>query len=124
MTADQTCMDLREPKRLVFPYVRMTLAGLLVEPEPERILMLGLGGGSIPMTLAELYPEAKIDTVEIDEAVYRVARGLLPLRENRQHDGHDCGRSCVRQTRNPEQRSLTTTSFWTRSPATIFRNTS
>lgn len=69
----QTCMDLRDPKRLVFPYVRMTLGGLLVNPDPERVLIIGLGGGSIPLTLAEMFPEAHIDVVEIDEAVVRVA---------------------------------------------------
>ncbi|XOV88820.1 MAG: spermidine synthase [Pseudomonadota bacterium] len=78
---NQTCMDLRDPKRLVFPYVRMTLAGLLVKPSPSRILMIGLGGGSIPVALSELYPEAQIDIVEIDEAVVRVAREYFNFAE-------------------------------------------
>ncbi len=78
---NQTCMDLRNPRKLVFPYVRMSLGGLLLVPEPRRILMLGLGGGSIPMTLSALYPEARIDVVEIDEAVVRVAKQFFQYRE-------------------------------------------
>lgn len=78
---NQTCMDLRDPKRLVFPYVRMSLGGLLVNPDPKRILMLGVGGGSIPMTLAEMFPEAKQDLVEIDEAVVRVAKEFFRFEE-------------------------------------------
>lgn len=78
---NQTCMDLRDPRRLVFPYVRMTLAGLLVKPSPSRILMIGLGGGSIPIALSELFPEAQIDIVEIDEAVVRVAREYFNFAE-------------------------------------------
>ncbi len=78
---NQTCMDLRDPKKLVFPYVRMTLAGLLVKPKPTSVLMIGLGGGSIPMTLSELYPEALIDIVEIDAAVVRVAHDYFDFAE-------------------------------------------
>ena len=70
---NQTCMNMKNPKELVFPYVRMTLGGLLVNPDPKRILMLGLGGGSIATVLGEMYPEAELDLVEIDEAVVRVA---------------------------------------------------
>lgn len=78
---NQTCMDLSNPERLVFPYVRMTFAGLLVKPDPERILVVGLGGGSIPVTLNELFPDAHIDIVEIDEAVVRVAREFFQFEE-------------------------------------------
>lgn len=78
---NQTCMDLRNPERLVFPYVRMTFGGLLVEPNPEHILVVGLGGGSIPVTLNQMFPEAHIDIVEIDEAVVRVAREFFRFQE-------------------------------------------
>lgn len=79
---NQTCMDLKDPKKLVFPYVRMTLGGLLINPEPESVLVIGLGGGSIPMALNEMYPRATIDAVEIDEAVVRVAKQYFNFAEN------------------------------------------
>jgi spermidine synthase len=69
---NQTCKDMNDPKRVVFPYVRMTLSGLLVNPEPKNILIVGLGGGTIPVILTELYPLANIKVVEIDEAVVKV----------------------------------------------------
>ncbi|MGM0634199.1 MAG: spermidine synthase [Pseudomonadota bacterium] len=71
---NQSCFMVDDPLRLVFDYTQMSFAGLLVNPEPERILVAGLGGGSIPSLLDELYPEAHIDVVEIDPAVIRVAR--------------------------------------------------
>lgn len=70
----QTCMDREDPDRLVFSYVRMMFAGLLLTPEPRRILLLGLGGGTMPRVFEALYPEVEQDLVEIDPAVVRVAR--------------------------------------------------
>jgi len=72
--AYQTCIDRQDPDRLVFSYVRMMFAGLLLVPAPERILLIGLGGGTLPRVLAELYPDAEQDLVEIDPAVVRVAK--------------------------------------------------
>ena len=70
---NQTCMMVEDRDLLVFDYTRMSFAGLLLKQDPEDILVIGLGGGSIPMTFADLFPNAKIEVVEIDEAVVRVA---------------------------------------------------
>jgi spermidine synthase len=78
---NQTCFDLKNPKKLVFPYVRMTLGGLLLNSSPKDVLVIGLGGGSIPITLSELYPQARIDVVEIDVAVLRVAKQYFDFNE-------------------------------------------
>ncbi len=78
---NQSCKDFYNPKRLVFPYVRMMFSGLLVMPQPKRILMVGLGGGSIPEAFAEMFPESTIHTVEIDKAVVRVAREYFDFNE-------------------------------------------
>lgn len=75
--AYQTCIDREDPDRLVFSYVRMMFAGLLLVPAPERILLIGLGGGTLPRVLDELYPDAEQDLVEIDPAVVRVAKAFF-----------------------------------------------
>lgn len=78
---NQSCLDLNNKKRLVFPYVRMTLGGLLLDPHPKHVIVVGLGGGTIPMTLAALYPDADIDIVELDPAVTRVAKTYFEFAE-------------------------------------------
>lgn len=78
---NQTCIDLDEPERLVFSYTRMSFAGLLLAPEPESILVAGLGGGSIPMTFSDLFPDAQIDVIEIDPAVVSVAKDFFLFEE-------------------------------------------
>lgn len=75
--AYQTCIDRRNPDRLVFSYIRMMFSGLLLTPEPKRILLIGLGGGTLPRVLDALYPEAEQDLVEIDPAVVRVAKAYF-----------------------------------------------
>jgi spermidine synthase len=71
---NQSCMNLSHPDRVVFPYARMTFAGLLLNPEPQSILIVGLGGGTLPTVLSEIFPETTVDVVEIDEAILRVAK--------------------------------------------------
>jgi spermidine synthase len=76
----QTCQSLREPDRLVFGYARMMMGALYVKPDPKSILVVGLGGGTLPMALARVVPEAQIDSVEIDAAVVRVAQRFFGFR--------------------------------------------
>ncbi|MEE8078323.1 MAG: fused MFS/spermidine synthase [Pseudomonadales bacterium] len=70
---NQSCVDQKHPKKLVFGYAKMMLSSLLLQPDPQAILIIGLGGGTLPTTLHELYPTARIDIVEIDPAVKTVA---------------------------------------------------
>lgn len=69
----QTCMSRAEPDRLVFDYTKMMMGALYLAPAPARILVVGLGGGTLPAALAKLVPGARVDAVEIDPAVVRVA---------------------------------------------------
>lgn len=78
----QTCVDETDKKRLVFSYTKLVLSGLLYKPEADHILVIGLGGGTLPMTLKELLPEAKITSVEIDPSVTKIARQYFDYQED------------------------------------------
>jgi spermidine synthase len=73
-TNRQSCIQVDRPDELVLDYTRLMMAGLYVQPAPKRLLIVGLGGGILPRTLAKLLPDAAIDVVEIDEAVVEVAK--------------------------------------------------
>lgn len=75
----QTCQEVKRPERIVMTYPRMMLGALFVKPDPESVLIIGLGGGTIPRALREVVPEARIDVVEIDPAVVKVARRYFDL---------------------------------------------
>ncbi len=70
---NQSCINERAPKKMVFSYTRMAMSSLLFVEHPQRVLAIGLGGGTLPTALAELYPQAEIETVEIDPAVVAIA---------------------------------------------------
>lgn len=79
----QTMMDLHDPYALLFRcHHVMIYALLLLHQEPERILILGLGGGTLTKAFAHLLPEAHIDTVEIDADIVRMAHRHFNLPEN------------------------------------------
>ena len=40
----------------MFEYTQMMLGALLLEPDPRSILIIGLGGGTLPRTLGKLLP--------------------------------------------------------------------
>jgi spermidine synthase len=78
----QTCQDIKRPDHIVMNYPQMMLGALFVKPEPQSVLIIGLGGGTIPRALREVIPQARIDVVEIDPAVVKVARRYFDLGES------------------------------------------
>jgi spermidine synthase len=80
----QSCVNLANPHRFALNYTRLALGGMLLATQetPKRALVVGLGGGTIPMALREIIPEAQVDVVEIDPAVTRVARKYFAFQDD------------------------------------------
>jgi spermidine synthase len=79
--AVESRMDVARPHRLLVPYTQTMFASYLFVPRPRRVLIVGLGGGSMVRFLEHYDPEVEIDAVEIDPAVIAVAHddfGTLP----------------------------------------------
>lgn len=70
----QTCMRMSDPNELVFPYAKMMLGVLAIDPHPKHVLIVGLGGGTLPSNLRRMAPDADIEVVELDPAVVKVAK--------------------------------------------------
>lgn len=84
----QTCQDLDDPQRMVFGYTRMMMSALFAHPDPKRILVIGLGGGTLSRALVDVLPEARVDTVEIDPAVLKVATEHFGFRQGPRQTVH------------------------------------
>ncbi|MGO2293570.1 spermidine synthase [Pseudoalteromonas sp.] len=79
--SSQSCMYKSKPNKLVFNYTKMTFASLLMIDNPQNVLIIGLGGGTLSNVIHELYPNAAIENVEIDPAVIKVARDYFSFIE-------------------------------------------
>lgn len=78
----QTCILRAQPHLLAVPYTRAAFAGLTANPNARRVLVIGLGGGVIPMAMRKVAPEARIDVVELDPAVLGVAERYFGFRDD------------------------------------------
>jgi spermidine synthase len=65
----QSCMRLDAPEELVLDYTRTMMGFLLLNPTPQAILMIGLGGGSMVKYLHRHLPGTDITAVEIHQGV-------------------------------------------------------
>jgi len=76
----QSRMDVTAPGTLLSPYAHSMFASYLYQPEPRRVLIVGLGGGAMVRFLAHHQPHLTIDAVEIDPAVVRLAGEYFGVR--------------------------------------------
>jgi spermidine synthase len=67
--AIQSAMLLSSPQRLILAYTREMMTFLLFNADPQRILLLGLGGGSIAKFCYQRLPAADITAVEVSSDV-------------------------------------------------------
>jgi len=78
----ESVSNLLDPDDLPLRYAQVMTIATIYPEAPRRILMLGLGGGSISTYLGRFMPEAAITTVEIDPGVITAAKTYFGLRES------------------------------------------
>ena len=71
---EQSRCDVKRPDYLIHEYSRLQLLGLMFPDQVRDVLVVGLGGGSLSKALARAYPEARLDSVELDPVVAQAAR--------------------------------------------------
>ena len=77
----QSEANLADPDDLPLLYTRAFSLAAIYPPQIKRVLVLGLGGGSIPVYLHRFLPEATIDVVEIDPGIISAAKKYFGIRE-------------------------------------------
>lgn len=99
--ATETRISIGDPLAGHFEYTEFFHMPWLWNTNISRILMIGLGGGSAQLSFAHHYPGVKIDTVEIDAAVVRVAKQFFAFKETEsQRVFVEDGRMFLRRTTN------------------------
>lgn len=78
----QSSMSTLNPDALEIEYTRMMMGFVLFKPEPAHILMVGLGGGSLPKFCYRYLAGAEISVVEIDPAVIALREAFMVPRDD------------------------------------------
>ncbi len=100
--ACQSTVKVGDPDRLELRYTRVMPVALAAVEEPKRILIVGLGGGSIPNFLHKYYPDTHIDVVDIDPVVVEVAKKYFAFREDKTLRVHVAdGRAFIDKCKKP-----------------------
>jgi spermidine synthase len=77
----ESSIRLSDPRALIIEYAPYMTMGMAYAPKAERILEIGLGGGSIATYLSASLPDAMVLTVELDKDVVELARKYFQFKE-------------------------------------------
>jgi spermidine synthase len=75
----QSAMSLEDPYATVIGYTDYMQLGLAYQPAARNVLMIGLGGGTVPKRMWRDFPALSIQVVELDPVVAQVARRYFHL---------------------------------------------
>ncbi len=78
----QSGMYLADPYDSPFLYAAYVHLGLIFRPQAKKVLMVGLGGGSVQKRFWRDYRDMTIDVAELDPAVVDVAKRFFALQED------------------------------------------
>ena len=78
--AFQSGMLLNDPFESPFLYAAYAHLGLIFAPRAKRVLVIGLGGGSIPKRFWRDYPDMTVEVAELDPMVVDVAKRFFDVR--------------------------------------------
>jgi spermidine synthase len=76
----ETMMDRKKPHDLLVAYTRLMFASYLFCPRQEQSLIVGLGGGAMIRFIKRYDPKLRVEAVEIDPAIIRIADRYFDVR--------------------------------------------
>jgi spermidine synthase len=77
----ESAVNLADADDLPMLYARTLGLAAIYPQDIKRVLVLGLGGGAVPLYLARFLPDATVDSVEVDPGVIEAAKKYFGLRE-------------------------------------------
>jgi spermidine synthase len=77
----QSKMAIDAPYLLLLPYTHYMMLSLMFIPNPKRILLIGLGAGSLVRYLSTMLPDCRIDAVDHSQEIIDLARSYFKLPE-------------------------------------------
>jgi spermidine synthase len=76
----ESVVDVADPLKLMLQYSRTVYAAAFFQPEPKRALIIGLGGAGVHRLFTHAYPDAVLQTVELDPKVYELTQSHIAFK--------------------------------------------
>jgi spermidine synthase len=76
----ESVVDVADPLTLQLQYSRTVYAAAFFQPEPKRALIIGLGGAGVHRLFAHAYPDAVLQTVELDPKVFELTQSHIEFK--------------------------------------------
>ncbi|CAF1656561.1 unnamed protein product [Rotaria magnacalcarata] len=77
----QSGINLRRPYKPCDIYIKLFFTSFICKPKAKQVLIIGLGGGVLPMLIRHYFPTVIIHVVEIDATVIELASEFFYLTE-------------------------------------------
>lgn len=81
MCQEQSGIDVSDLRIHFFDYSLLGMYSLLFVPSPSNVLVVGLGGAVIPREFLYYYSDIKIDIIEIDPDMVKIAKDFFFFKE-------------------------------------------
>ena len=75
----QSRISFSTPEALSLLYTRYMMGALLVQPEPARVLLIGIGAGALVRFLHHHFPHCAVDAVDCSQQIIRMAMGYFHM---------------------------------------------
>jgi spermidine synthase len=80
----ESAVDLADPLKQQVEYTRTLYAAALFQPQPKRVLIIGLGGAGFHRLFAQTWPDSLLQTVELDPKVFELCQSRLGFKPTAQ----------------------------------------
>jgi spermidine synthase len=98
----QSVVKIGDLDYLGLPYARSAMIGLVFSERVDRVLVMGMGAGNIPMFLHKYYSDAQVDVIDIDPQIIALAKEYFNLLEDRRlHAYAQDGREFIENVQKP-----------------------
>ncbi|NJK73055.1 MAG: fused MFS/spermidine synthase [Microcoleus sp. SU_5_6] len=75
----QSILDLNNPLSLIFPYAAAVLLALIWNSQPQKIYVIGFGGGTIPRFFHHYFAGATIECTDLDPIIVEAAQKFFGI---------------------------------------------
>lgn len=78
----ESSIDIKHPEELQLKYTQAMFGAYLLNKKlPQKTLMIGLGGGGMPLFNSHYFPEVEMKIVELDPEIVKIAKSYFYLTE-------------------------------------------